>query len=138
MGANKILRKKLRDQLLSPVREFISDSRAVGIVLIVCTAIALTVTNTSWGPGYSGFWETAIHYPFTTIHLPHTILHLINDGLMAIFFFLVGLEIKRELMAGELASIRKSLLPVIAALGGMVVPAGLYLLWCGNTPFSNG
>lgn len=76
--------------------------------------------------------------PAPVLHLPHTILHIVNDGLMAIFFFLVGLEIKRELLVGELASVKKSLLPVIAAIGGMAVPAFIFWLWCGGTPYSKG
>src|SRR5690606_30442178 len=76
--------------------------------------------------------------PFSDIHLPHSFLHFINDALMAVFFFLAGLEIKRELIAGELSSFKKSALPIIAAIGGMVIPAFLYLLWCGGTPYSRG
>ena len=125
-------------RILSPIREFIRDSRSVGIILILCTVLSLLLSNSGWGESYRGFWEKEFHTGQTGIHLPHTILHLINDGLMALFFFLVGLEIKRELMIGELASLKKSLLPVMAALGGMVVPAGIFLLWCGDTPYSKG
>ena len=125
-------------RILSPIREFIRDSRSVGIILILCTVLSLLLSNSGWGESYRGFWEKEFHTGQTGIHLPHTILHLINDGLMALFFFLVGLEIKRELMIGELASLKKSLLPVMAALGGMVVPAGIFLLWCGDTPYRKG
>lgn len=76
--------------------------------------------------------------PTEQLHLPHTILHVINDALMSIFFFLVGLEIKRELMTGELASLKKAALPVVAAIGGMVVPAAVYILWTGGTPYARG
>jgi NhaA family Na+:H+ antiporter len=76
--------------------------------------------------------------PVPELHLPHTILHLINDALMAVFFFLVGLEIKRELLVGELNTAKKAMLPAIAALGGMVVPALIYTIWCGGTPFARG
>lgn len=118
--------------------EFIRDSRSVGIVLICATFVSLVVSNTGWSASYMHFWERELNMPLPELHLPHTILHLINDALMAVFFLLVGMEIKRELMVGELNSIKKSLLPIIAAIGGMVVPATIYSLWCGGTPFSSG
>jgi len=131
-------RHLIRERVISPIREFIADSRSVGITLIACTIISLVISNTAWGTGYLHFWERELVMPAPEIHLPHTVLHLVNDGLMAIFFFLVGLEIKRELLVGELASVKKSLLPIIGAIGGMVIPAFLYWLWCGRTQFSNG
>lgn len=128
----------IRESIISPIREFIQDSRSVGITLVCCTIISLIVANSSLGEGYLGFWYRELIMPAPELHLPHTILHVVNDGLMAIFFFLVGLEIKRELLVGELASIKKSLLPVIAAVGGMIVPALIYWLWCGGTPYGKG
>lgn len=128
----------LKRFIISPVKEFIRDSRAVGIVLICCTILSMLLANSPFAGSYTGFWQTELKMPAEGVHLPHTVLHLINDALMAIFFFLVGLEIKRELLVGELASIKKSLLPIIAAIGGMAVPAAIYLLWCGNTAFSKG
>lgn len=131
-------RKIIKDGLISPVKEFISDSRSAGIVLIICTVVSLVISNSSWSESYLHFWERHLFVPAPDLRLPDTLLHLVNDGLMAIFFFLVGLEIKRELLVGELASFKKSVLPIIAALGGMVVPAFIYYLWCGGTPFSKG
>jgi Na+:H+ antiporter, NhaA family len=128
----------IRKGIISPVREFIHDSRAVGITLICCTLISLIISNTGWGPSYIHFWERELHMPVPELHLPHTVLHLINDALMAVFFFLVGLEIKRELLVGELNTAKKAMLPAIAALGGMVVPALIYTIWCGGTPFARG
>lgn len=128
----------IRERIISPIKEFIHDSRSVGIVLICCTVISLVLSNSEWGESYLGFWEKGLAMPVPELHLPHTILHVVNDGLMAVFFFLVGLEIKRELLVGELASIKKSMLPVAAAMGGMIVPAFFYWLWCGNTPYSKG
>jgi NhaA family Na+:H+ antiporter len=125
-------------RILSPIREFIQDSRAVGVTLICCTFISLLISNSGWGEAYIGFWQHEVHYPTADLHLPHTILHIINDALMTLFFFLVGLEIKRELLIGELSSIRKSMLPVMGAIGGMAAPALGYLLWCGGTPFAKG
>lgn len=125
-------------KIISPIREFISDSRSVGIVLLICTALSLIVSNTGAGPGFIHFWEKELTHGTSSIHLPHSPLHIINDGLMAVFFLLVGLEIKRELMVGELSDFKQALLPVIGAMGGMVVPALFYLFWCGNTPFKGG
>ena len=131
-------RKIIRERIISPVREFISDSRSVGIILICCTVVSLVVSNSGWGGGYIEFWGRELDMPVPELHLPHTILHVINDALMAVFFFLVGLEIKRELLIGELASIKKSMLPLMGALGGMLVPAGIYLIWNVGTPYVRG
>lgn len=117
---------RFRKRLLSPLYEFLRDSRAVGIVLIVCTVLSLVAANSPYQASYLHFWETEVHVPGGW-HLPHTLLHWINDGLMVLFFFLVGMEIKRELTVGELSSIRKSMLPVLAALGGMVCPALIFI-----------
>ncbi|HTN45226.1 MAG TPA: Na+/H+ antiporter NhaA [Flavipsychrobacter sp.] len=128
----------LHHRVISPVKEFIQDSRAVGITLIVCTIVSLFISNSRYTSAYTAFWERHLQMPLPELHLPHTPLHLINDALMSVFFLLVGLEIKRELLVGELASVRKSMLPVAAALGGMVVPVVIFLLWCGGTPYESG
>jgi NhaA family Na+:H+ antiporter len=107
-------------------------------VLVVCTIVSLWISNSGWAGGYIGFWEKEFVFPMPQIHLPHSIAHIINDGLMAVFFLLVGMEIKRELLIGELSSLKKSVLPVAGAAGGMVVPALIYFAWCGGTPFSGG
>lgn len=125
-------------RILSPLREFINDSRSVGITLICCTVVSLIVSNSAWGPAFQHFWERELSMPAPELHLPHTPLHFINDFLMAIFFLLVGMEIKRELLVGELSQWKQALLPGIGALGGMLVPAVIYLLWCGGTPFARG
>lgn len=130
--------QRIKTKIISPIKEFINDSRAVGITLIVCTLVSLIISNNGWSVGYLQFWKQEWIAPIPKLQLPHTVLHWINDALMAVFFFLVGLEIKRELMVGELAGFRKSLLPVIAALGGMLVPALLYNFWCGGTVYNNG
>lgn len=131
-------KKMFRRKIISPLREFISDSRSVGITLICCTIISLLLANSAWSDQYIGFWEHELHMPAPGIHLPHTVLHIINDALMAIFFFLVGLEIKRELLIGELASVKKSMLPIFGAIGGMAVPAMLYLAWTVGEPEARG
>jgi Na+:H+ antiporter, NhaA family len=122
-------------KFLSPIYQFLHDSRAVGIVLICCTIVSLVLTNSSAQEAYVNFWETPLHL---SEHLPHTLLHWINDGLMMPFFFLVGMEIKRELTTGELSTFRKSILPVLAAIGGMICPAIIYLLFNAGTPNAQG
>lgn len=139
MSSNKKPGSYIQQIIISPIREFISDSRAVGITLICCTIASLIISNTGIGEEYLSFWNTELHMPAPNVKIPHTPLHLVNDFLMAVFFLLVGVEIKRELLVGELSSVKKSLLPVLAAIGGMAVPAGIYLLWTGGNPvFSRG
>lgn len=116
---------------------FIRDSRSVGILLLLCTVLSLILANSFWGENYRQFWEITI--PFTkALHLPHELLHFINDALMAVFFFLVGLEIKRELISGELSSVKNALLPVVAAVSGVIVPAAIYLLINKGGAFQHG
>lgn len=135
---------KVRNKLISPIFQFLADSRAVGIVLIACTVISLFLANSAWATPYVGFFNTLFdpagghHYEWQGLHLPNSGLLWINDGFMVLFFFLVGMEIKRELTTGELASIKKSLLPVLAAVGGMLAPALIYVLFNGGTPFQHG
>jgi NhaA family Na+:H+ antiporter len=136
---NKVLMAQPRiNRFFTPIRDFINDSRATGIILIGCTAMSLLLSNLpvshEW---YTGLWQKNI-YSGTHVHLPETVLLFINDVLMTFFFFLVGMEIKRELTVGELASIRKSLLPVLAALGGMVCPAVIFSFYNYHTPGKSG
>lgn len=118
-------------------REIIEDSRSLGIILALCTGLSLILSNTEKSLPYVDFWNTEIHFT-EFIVLPHSLLHWINDGLMSIFFFLAGLEIKRELLEGELKEPQKTLLPVFAAIGGMLIPAMLYHLFNKGGAFSNG
>ncbi|TCN62060.1 Na+/H+ antiporter NhaA [Acetobacteroides hydrogenigenes] len=101
-------------------KEFFNSEKVGGMMLIGCTAISLIIANTSWGSGYTNFWETSV--------AGHSIGHWINDGLMAIFFLLIGLELEREIYKGELSDIKDAMLPIFAAIGGMLVPAGLFLM----------
>ncbi len=96
-----------------------------GIVLMLATALALGWANSPWASGYFSLWQT----PLNLLILEKPILLWINDGLMAVFFFLVGLEIKREIMVGELASVKMAALPIAAAVGGMAVPATIFALF---------
>jgi NhaA family Na+:H+ antiporter len=118
----------LVERVLAPFRRFAHTASASGIVLLAATAIALGWANSPWAESYHHLWELPIGGTFGAASFRTTLHHLINDGLMAVFFFVVGLEIKREMLAGELASLRTASLPMIAALGGMVVPAALYAM----------
>jgi Na+:H+ antiporter, NhaA family len=104
--------------------EFLASEQASGVILILCTIVSITVANSDLGPAVSDFWHIKIG--LEAISLKLSLDHWINDGLMAIFFLMIGLEIERELYVGELADLRKSTLPVFAAIGGMVIPAFLH------------
>jgi len=125
----------LKRTFISPLLEFIHDSRAVGIMLIICTAVSLFISNSGWGNGYIAFWNSEIHLSHS---LPHSVIHWINDGLMAVFFFQVGMEIKREMVQGELSSFKKSVLPVAGAIGGMAIPALIFFFFNKGTIYAGG
>jgi NhaA family Na+:H+ antiporter len=108
------------------LREFVHDESFGGILLLACALIALAWANSPWKGAYADLWATEVTLGTVHFHLTETLGHWVNDGLMAIFFFVVGLEIKREVLVGELASPRRAALPAVAALGGVLVPAGLY------------
>ncbi|MBI5660629.1 MAG: Na+/H+ antiporter NhaA [Ignavibacterium album] len=114
------------ERLLNPLQEFIHAETSGGIVLIICTIIALIWANSPFADSYHHLWHTYITFDFGGYILKHSLHHWINDGLMVIFFFVVGLEIKRELLVGELSSAKKAALPVAGALGGMILPALIY------------
>jgi Na+:H+ antiporter, NhaA family len=116
------------ERLLGPVARFLRVESASGLVLLVCTLVALTVANSRWAAPFHEFWHTHIRVGVGSWEIDLSLLHWVNDGLMAIFFFVVGLEIKRELVDGELSEWRKAALPVVAAIGGMVAPALIYLI----------
>ncbi|ACZ43206.1 Na+/H+ antiporter NhaA [Thermobaculum terrenum ATCC BAA-798] len=121
-------------KLLYPLLAFMGAQSSSGILLIACTVIALLWANSPWGHTYDAFWHTKLVVGVGGYQLSLDLLHWINDGLMALFFFVVGLEIKRELLVGELSSLRQASLPIAAAVGGMLAPAAIYTLfnWGGN------
>lgn len=96
----------------------LASDKAPGIILIVCTLVSLSLSN--WLPSYAALWQAHIGH--------HTVTHWINDGLMTIFFLLIGLELEREVYQGELSTVRSAMLPALAALGGMIVPAAIYYM----------
>ena len=109
-------------------RNFFDSEKIGGFILLGCTLISLLIANSGWGEAYDHFWHRYIDLSFGSVELRHSLVHWINDGLMTIFFLLVGLEIERELYKGELNNWRNALLPIGAALGGMIFPALLYFL----------
>ena len=122
---------KLYNRLLAnPLTVFFKDARAIGITLIVTTALSLWLSNgTAFAASYTSFWQGSFTADFfTKFHLPNTPLAIINDLLMSVFFLLAGMEIKRELVHGELSSLEKASLPIVGAIGGMLVPAILFAL----------
>ncbi|MCC7229295.1 MAG: Na+/H+ antiporter NhaA [Fimbriimonadaceae bacterium] len=129
---------KLRDQgrpapiasrFLRPFAAYAKNEAASGIFLISAALIAILLANSPWSQPFFDFWQIRFQVGFGDLEIDKPILLWINDGLMAIFFFLVGLEIKREFLVGELASPRRAALPIFAALGGMAVPALLYAVF---------
>ncbi|MEA2057590.1 MAG: Na+/H+ antiporter NhaA, partial [Actinomycetota bacterium] len=111
-----------------PALQFMGTEAAGGIVLMMATILALLWANSPWGESYFSFWETHLEISIgDSFHFGESFKDIVNDGLMAVFFFVVGMEIKRELVVGELNSIRKASLPAMAAFGGMVIPALIYV-----------
>ncbi|MBL7737304.1 MAG: Na+/H+ antiporter NhaA [Chitinophagaceae bacterium] len=120
-------RKYRIDKVVYPIQKFIENEKAGGLVLGISVIIALVLANSPWAHDYHYFLEHRFGFQFDgKTYLEYNLHHWINDGLMAVFFFVVGLELKREIVAGELSDPRKALLPIIAAIGGMLVPAAIY------------
>lgn len=127
------------DKVFYPVQKFIQQEKAGGIVLGISVIIAMFLANSAWSESYFHFFEYKFGFEFDGVSfLTYNIHHWINDGLMAIFFFVVGLELKREIVGGELSNPRKAMLPIGAALGGMVVPALIYHFLNPSGEVSNG
>lgn len=117
------------DRVVQPIQKFIQQEKSGGLVLGISVIIALFLANSPWSEAYHHFFEHKFGLQFDgETYLEYSIHHWINDGLMAIFFFVVGLELKREIIGGELSNPRKAMLPIIAAIGGMIVPAMIYFL----------
>lgn len=123
---------------LKSFKEFLKSGSLGGIILLGCVLISLTIANSALGPAFENLLATKIGKDFGPVHLTYPILLWINDGLMAIFFLLVGLEIKRELVEGELSTPSKAALPIVAALGGVAAPALIYHFLNSGTDTSGG
>lgn len=111
-------------------KDFFDSEKAGGLILIICTIISLIVANSVLGERYTHFWHSQV--------LGLSIEHWINDGLMAIFFLLIGLELEREVYQGELSNIKDALLPIFGAIGGIIIPASIYLYFNFQTPTQAG
>lgn len=123
---------------LKSFREFLKSGSTGGIILITCVLISLIIANSPIGALFENFLAVQIGFNAGNVHLRYPVLLWINDGLMAVFFLMVGLEIKRELIEGELSSFKKAALPIFAALGGVIAPAIIYFLFNKNTETAAG
>ena len=118
--------EKAFKKVTTPLEYFIHAQTTTGIILMFMTVLALVLANSSLTQDYADFFHTEVEFAVGSWYLEHTIHHWINDGLMAIFFFIIGLEIKREILVGELSNIKVAILPILAAIGGMALPAIIY------------
>jgi NhaA family Na+:H+ antiporter len=124
--------------LTAPIERFLHVEAAGGVVLLIATVVAIALANSEAGAGFAAFWKLRVGFEVGDFTMAHSLKHWINDGLMVVFFFVIGLEVKRELAVGELREPRQAVLPVAAALGGMVVPAGIYLALQAGEPAARG
>ena len=119
-------------------RDFSAKGSSSGILLLLCTGVSILIANSFSGETYTHFWHQHVNLSFASLHLDYSIEQWINDGAMTIFFLMVGLEIRREFYVGELSDRRHALLPFIAATGGMVFPALIYILFNNGLSTENG
>lgn len=124
--------ERIFEQLYAPFEDFIHKQATTGRLLMACAVVALIIANSPLAEGYQHLLHSALAVTVGPWTLEKTLHHWINDGLMALFFFIVGLEIKREFLVGELSDRRQAVLPVVAAIGGMLVPAAFYALLNGT------
>jgi NhaA family Na+:H+ antiporter len=125
-NGQKLVMRPVNARLTKLFKEFFQSEQSSGIVLILCTLVAIVIANSPFGKEYIAFWHIELGFETSALALNQTLEHWINDGLMAIFFLLIGLEIERELYIGELSDLKSASLPIVAAIGGMAVPALLY------------
>lgn len=130
--------RRISRALIQPLQQFIQTESSGGILLLACAAVALVWANSPWGESYGRLWATPLTLGVPGASLREPLYLWINDALMAVFFLLVGLEIKREMLIGELASLKRSALPLAAAFGGMVVPASIYAALNAGAPTLRG
>jgi len=130
--------KPVNKRLTKLFTEFFESERSSGVVLILCTLIAIVVANSPFGKSYVDFWHIKLGLETGGIALNLSLEHWVNDGLMAIFFLLIGLEIEREIYIGELSDLKSASLPIVAAIGGMVLPALFYFLFNRGTETQGG
>ncbi|MBS3992767.1 MAG: Na+/H+ antiporter NhaA [Bacteroidetes bacterium] len=129
---------KIIKQLLTPFEKFLKIESFGGIILFFVTIVALIWANSSFSDSYNNLWNYNFDISIMSLELSKPLILWINDGLMAIFFFLIGLEIKRELLVGELNSLKKASLPIFAAIGGVLIPIALFFVLNNNSDTLNG
>lgn len=137
-GPDRMPRQAAIERWLRPAVRFMHIEASAGVVLLACTVLALVLANSPWAESFAAVWKTRVGLAVGGFELYKPLILWINDGLMAVFFFVVGLEIKREIVFGELGDPRKAALPVAAAIGGMIVPALVYLAVQGGGPGRSG
>lgn len=130
--------EKVFKKISTPFERFMHAQTTTGMILMCMTLVALVLANSPLTESYADFFHTKVELNVGSWEFSHTIHHWINDGLMAIFFFVIGLEIKREILVGELSNIKVALLPILAAVGGMAFPALIYLSVTSGTPGAEG
>ncbi len=138
MGTPSIKKEPVDRWIIDPMKRFLSNSTMSGIVLFSSALLAIILSNSPWADDFHHFWEINVSVGFHDWQLSKSLHHWINDGLMAVFFFVVGLELKREIISGELSNPRAALLPIGAAIGGMLVPALIYLIFNPSGEVSGG
>lgn len=132
------LPSEMADRITEPFGRFLKIEAAAGGTLLLATLVALILSNSTWSTPFLAFWETPIGLHFGQLGFTRSLRHWINDGLMTVFFFVVALELKRELVLGELRNPRIAALPFAGALGGMLVPVAIYLAFMGGQPGVHG
>ena len=130
--------EKAFKKVYTPFEHFLHSQTTTGLVLIIMTVLALIVANSPLNEAYQHLIHTKISLSIGSLEIKHSLHHWINDGLMAVFFFLIGLEIKREILVGELSNIKVAILPILAAIGGMVIPALIYTSLNSGSAGANG
>ena len=133
-----VLPKERIDKVISPIVRFMHVESASGIVLVLATVLAIVLANSPLAKDFLSLWKTYAGIAIGDFTLKLSLQHWINDLLMAVFFFVIGLEVKREIVSGELSDMRRAALPIFAAIGGMIVPAGVYLMLQSGEPGMRG
>ncbi len=136
--ANASLPSEMVDRFTEPFARFLRIESASGLLLLFSALAALSLANSPWSTAFLAFWETPIGLHFGALDFSRSLRHWINDALMTFFFFVIALELKRELVLGELRNIRMAALPFAGALGGMIVPISLYLAFMTGQPGAHG
>ena len=132
------MRAKVKDKVIDPLTDFLDDEVLGGVVLLLAAIAALIWANSPWSDSYFSFWSSYVSVGFGSFEINLDLQHWINDLFMAVFFFVVGVEIKRELVSGELKERRDAMVPVVAAIGGVALPAVLFTLIAGGGAGADG